>query len=144
MKKNQRLNINTEKFKKMRRAKLRTFTLRYYMEHLKGKKVAIEKFVKVEVLLTARAGRKIAQGGIMYAAKAAAIPHLEVLIANSTYNNWGKAKETDPPYVLGFLNFKTKIVVDGVERHVRIAIMVTDYRIFELKSVDFGNIPPKK
>lgn len=93
MKKSQRLHINTEKFQKMRRAKLRFLTLQYYFEHLKNKKVAIEKFVKVEVLLTARAGRKIAQGGIMYAAKAAVIPHLEVLIANSTYNNWGKAKK---------------------------------------------------
>lgn len=139
MKKIKRLAINTAKFQHMTVSELRRFTLKYYLENLKGKRVALQNCVQIkEVLLTRRAGRKISKGGPMYRAKAAVIKHLEVLIANSTYNNWGEKKDTDSDNVLGFLNFKAKIIVDGKERHLRIAIVLTKNRATELKSIDLG------
>ena len=74
----------------------------------------------------------------MYSEKAAVIEHLEELIKNSTYNNWGSRKETDSPNILGFLNFKSKLTIDGEKRHVRIAISLTRERTTELKNVEVG------
>ena len=101
----------------MKVSELRAFTLDYYLSHLKGKKVAIKNHLK-EVIFTTKAGRKIAKGEAMYSEKAAVIEHLEELIKNSTYNNWGSRKETDSPNILGFLNFKSKLTIDGEKRHV--------------------------
>ena len=129
--------VSTERFKKMKVSELRAFTLDYYLSHLKGKKVVIKNHLK-EVIFTTKAGRKIAKGEAMYSEKAAVIEHLEELIKNSTYNNWGSRKETDSPNILGFLNFKSKLTIDGEKRHVRIAISLTRERTTELKNVEVG------
>ena len=129
--------VSTERFKNMKVSELRAFTLEYYLSHLKGKKVAIKNHLK-EVIFTTKAGRKIAKGEAMYSEKAAVIEHLEELIKNSTYNNWGSRKETDSPNILGFLNFKSKLTIDGEKRHVRIAISLTRERTTELKNVEVG------
>lgn len=129
--------VSTERFKNMKVSELRAFTLEYYLSHLKGKKVAIKNHLK-EVVFTTKAGRKIAKGEAMYSEKAAVIEHLEELIKNSTYNNWGDRKDSDGKDVLGYLNFKSKITIDGEKRHLRIAISVDNERNLKLKSYDIG------
>ena len=129
--------ISTDTFKDMKVSELRAFTLSYYLTHLKGKKVAIKNHLK-EVIFTTKAGRKIAKGEAMYKEKAAVIEHLEELIKNSTYNNWGSRKTQDNPNILGYLNFKSKLTIDGEKRHVRIAISLTRERKTELKNVEVG------
>jgi hypothetical protein len=121
----------------MKVSELRAFTLSYYLTHLKGKKVAIKNHLK-EVIFTTKAGRKIAKGEAMYKEKAAVIERLEELIKNSTYNNWGSRKTQDSPNILGYLNFKSKLTIDGEKRHVRIAISLTRERKTELKNVEVG------
>ena len=129
--------VSTEMFKHMKVSELRAFTLDYYLNYLKGKKVAIKNHLK-EVIFTTKAGRKIAKGEAMYSEKAAVIEHLEELIKNSTYNNWGDRKDSDGKDVLGYLNFKSKITIDGEKRHLRIAISVDNERNLKLKSYDIG------
>ena len=129
--------IDTKSFKDMKVSELRAFTLSYYLTHLKGKKVAIKNHLK-EVIFTTKAGRKIAKGEAMYKEKAAVIECLEELIKNSTYNNWGSRKTQDSPNILGYLNFKSKLTIDGEKRHVRIAISLTRERKTELKNVEVG------
>ncbi len=129
--------INTLAFKKMKVTELREFTLEFYRLFLKGKKKEIEKHLK-EVVFTSEGGRKIAYGEAMYSAKAAVIEHLDTLIKNSTYNNWGDRKASDNEEILGYLNFKSKITIDGKKRHVRIAISVDKDRNLKFKSYDVG------
>ena len=129
--------ISTDTFKDMKVSELRAFTLSYYLTHLKGKKVAIKNHLK-EVIFTTKAGRKIAKGEAMYKEKAAVVECLEELIKNSTYNNWGSRKTQDNPNILGYLNFKSKLTIDGEKRHVRIAISLTRERKTELKNVEVG------
>ena len=129
--------INTLAFKKMKVTELREFTLEFYRLFLKGKKKEIEKHLK-EVVFTSEGGRKIAYGEAMYSAKAAVIEHLDTLIKNSTYNNWGDRKTSDNEEILGYLNFKSKITIDGKKRHVRIAISVDKDRNLKFKSYDVG------
>ncbi len=129
--------INTLAFKKMKVTELRAFTLEFYRLFLKDKKKEIEKHLK-EVVFTSEGGRKIAYGEAMYSAKAAVIEHLGTLIKNSTYNNWGDKKPSDSEEILGYLNFKSKITIDGKKRHVRIAISVDKDRNLKFKSYDVG------
>lgn len=128
---------DTARFKKMKVNELREFTLKYYNLYLKGEKENVEKHLK-EVIFTTKAGRKIAYGEAMYSAKAAVITHLKTLIKNSTYNNWGDRKPQDNPNILGYLNFKSKITIDGQKRHLRISVIVDKERNLELKSYDIG------
>ncbi|MFK8287597.1 hypothetical protein ACI76Z_11255, partial [Capnocytophaga canimorsus] len=130
-------HLSTDDFKKMTVKELREFTLQYYLNNLKGKKVAVKDFIK-EVVFTTKAGRKIAHGEAMYKEKAVAIKHLEQLIKNSTYNNWGDRKPKDNPNILGYLNFKSKLIIDGEKKHLRIAVVLDKDRNFELKSFDVG------
>jgi len=129
--------IDTARLKKMKVNELREFTLKYYNLYLKGEKENVEKHLK-EVIFTTKAGRKIAYGEAMYSAKAAVITHLKTLIKNSTYNNWGERKPQDNPNILGYLNFKSKITIDGQKRHLRISVIVDKERNLELKSYDIG------
>ena len=129
--------INTLAFKRMKVTELREFTLEFYRLFLKGKKKEIEKHLK-EVIFTSEGGRKIAYGEAMYSAKAAVIECLDTLIKNSTYNNWGDRKPQDNEDILGYLNFKSKITIDGKKQHVRIAISVDKDRNFKFKSYDIG------
>ena len=126
----------TDKFRKMSVAELRRFTLDYYNENLKGKKVSIKNHLK-EVVFVGGAGRKMLQP--IYSEKVAVIEHLEELIKNSTYNNWGERKEKDSPVVLGYLNFKSKITIDGQKRHVRISVILDENRKTKLKTFEVGD-----
>ncbi|GIZ16208.1 hypothetical protein RCZ15_25070 [Capnocytophaga catalasegens] len=129
--------LSTEDFKKMSVKELRAFTLQYYLENLKGKKAVIKKYLK-EVVFTTVAGKKIAKGEAMYSAKAVAVTHLQELIENSTYNNWGDRKKTDGKDVLGYLNFKSKFILDGEKKHLRISLVLYKDRKTELKNVEVG------
>lgn len=132
------IETSTEKFRKMTVSELRKFTLDYYNENLKGKSIEIKNSLK-KVLFTTPAGRKIAKGGAMYKEKAVIVERLEEIIKHSTYNNWGEAKDSDSKDVLGFLNFKSKITIDGEKRHVRISIELHKNRNTTLKNVDLGD-----
>ncbi len=134
---NKQLSITSDDFKNMKVSELRAFTLDYYKKELHGKKIAIKNSLK-EVVFTTKAGRKIAKGSAMYKEKPAVLQHLEKVIQNSTYNNFGNPKPTDPKDLLGYLNFKSKIVIDGKKRHVRIAIALFDNKKTLLKNFDLG------
>src|SRR5690606_31231017 len=121
------------RFKNMSVIELRRYTLVYYNQNLKNDKALIEKHLK-EVVLTSKAGRKIAYGEAMYSAKAAVVEQLKTLIETSTYNNFGNRKKTDNPEILGYLNFKSKITIDKEKRHVRISLTLYKNRKTELKN----------
>ena len=130
------LKISTEMFEKMTVSELRKFTLDYYNENLKGKKIAIKNVLK-SVQFVGNGGKKLHTP--MYSAKASVIEYLEDLIKNSTYNNFGKRKETDSKDVLGYLNFKSKVVIDEVKRHIRISVILYKNKETIFKSFDIGN-----
>ncbi|WP_394907512.1 hypothetical protein [uncultured Mesonia sp.] len=131
------IKISTENFKEFSTPELRAFILKYYNLFLKNKTLAIKNSLqKVELL--SRAGRKISKGSAAYKAKAAVIEHFEVVLKNSTYNNWGEPKPKDSPDLLGYMNFKSKVNIDGKNRHVRISVEVFKDKKTLLKSYEVG------
>ena len=136
--------VSTEKFKKMSVPELREYTLEYYLENYGGKSLS-KKFFKEEdihIEFFNTAGKKLQKP--IYKEKVAVLEHLESLIKNSTYNNWGNRKESSPPNIIGYLNFKAKVTIDGEKRHVRISIAVDRDRKFRFKTFEVGANPKKK
>ena len=136
--------VSTERFKQMSVPELREYTLEYYLENYGGKSLS-KKFFKEEdihIEFFNTAGKKLQKP--IYKEKVAVLEHLESLIKNSTYNNWGNRKESSPPNIIGYLNFKAKVTIDGEKRHVRISIAVDRDRKFRFKTLEVGANPKKK
>ena len=136
--------VSTERFKNMSVPELREYTLEYYLENYGGKSISKNFFkednIQIEFFNTA--GKKLQKP--IYKEKVAVLEHLEALIKNSTYNNWGNRKESSPPNIIGYLNFKAKLTIDGEKRHVRISIAVDEKRKFRFKTFEVGANPKKK
>ena len=136
--------VSTERFKQMSVPELREYTLEYYLENYGGKSISKNFFkednIQIEFFNTA--GKKLQKP--IYKEKVAVLEHLESLIKNSTYNNWGNRKESSPPNIIGYLNFKAKVTIDGEKRHVRISIAVDRDRKFRFKTFEVGVNPKKK
>ena len=136
--------VSTERFKLMSVPELREYTLEYYLENYGGKSISKNFFkednIQIEFFNTA--GKKLQKP--IYKEKVAVLEHLESLIKNSTYNNWGNRKESSPPNIIGYLNFKAKVTIDGEKRHVRISIAVDRDRKFRFKTLEVGANPKKK
>ena len=136
--------VSTERFKQMSVPELREYTLEYYLENYGGKSISKNFFkednIQIEFFNTA--GKKLQKP--IYKEKVAVLEHLESLIKNSTYNNWGNRKESSPPNIIGYLNFKAKVTIDGEKRHVRISIAVDEKRKFRFKTLEVGANPKKK
>lgn len=130
------IKIDTEKFKNMSVPDLRKFTFDYYNQKLKKKDNVFIKNRLQKVDFIGDGARKILKP--MYSAKAAVIEHLEELIKNSTYNNFGERKSNDPPNIIGYLNFKSKLIVDGDKRHVRVSLRLDRDRTTKFKSYEVG------
>lgn len=134
------MSLSTDDFKNMSVKELREFTLQYYLENFSGKRLKIKDFVTVEFYN--KTGRKLQKP--MYKEKASVLTQLEAVIKNSTYNNWGDRKETDNPNVLGYLNFKSKLTIDGKKRHIRISFIVDRDRKVRFKTYEVGSKPKKE
>jgi len=134
-----RISISTDALKEMKVSDLRKFTMEYYNRFLKGDHTAIKNSLK-KVDFVTNAGKKIARGGAMYSEKAAVMEQLKNLIEKSTYNNWGEKKNEKDNNLLGYLNFKSKLVINGEQRHVRISIALKKDGKTELKNFDVGKI----
>ena len=136
--------VSTEMFKQMSVPELREYTLEYYLENYGGKSISKNFFkednIQIEFFNTA--GKKLQKP--IYKEKVAVLEHLESLIKNSTYNNWGNRKESSSPNIIGYLNFKAKVTIDGEKRHVRISIAVDEKRKFRFKTLEVGANPKKK
>ena len=136
--------VSTKRFKQMSVPELREYTLEYYLENYGGKSISKNFFkednIQIEFFNTA--GKKLQKP--IYKEKVAVLEHLESLIKNSTYNNWGNRKESSPPNIIGYLNFKAKVTIDGEKRHVRISIAVDRDRKFRFKTFEVGANPKKK
>lgn len=130
------VEISSEKFKKMKVYELREFLSNYYNKNLKGNSVEIKNHLK-NVVFISDGGKKIQKP--IYSEKVAVIESFEEIIKNAVYNNFGKRKPTDNPTILGYLNFKSKLTIDGQKRHVRINISLNEKRETFFKSYEVGS-----
>lgn len=68
--------------------------------------------------------RKLAYGSAIYRKKLALVYVVPLIIKHMTYTNWGNRKTTDKSTVVGYFNFKCKVLLDNKPENVKIAIQV--------------------
>ena len=102
----------------------------YYTKHLQGKSV-VNKDLNIKILFTSLGKGKLAFGGSKTLRKASIIQCLSKVLEIAEYNNFGQRKEKDSKIILGYLNFKAKVKIDGKLEHIRIAVaMKTDGKVY--------------
>ena len=100
---------------------LRRVAFDYYRQRIAGTCV-INRSTGFPIHFTVRGGKKLLKGGNFYATKAEMVKALPSIMKNAAYNNWGNRKSSDKKNVIGYLNFKCKVVLDSETLHLRIAV----------------------
>ncbi len=116
--------VSTDKLKGLSKQELRKFVLDYYKKHYQNEKTIVNKSIGISVEFIGIGRKKTSYGGYMYIKKASVIKVLDKLIKYAEYNNWGERKKKDKKEVIGYLNFKSKVKIDGENEFFRINIQV--------------------
>ena len=121
---------NSAVFKNQIRAKLNVFAEAYYHKNIKGKSV-LNVCSNHVIHFYAGGGKKIVYGSALYPYKAMVLVKLLEAMKYATLNNFGLRKEKDSPSVLGYLNYKVKVRIDGEIKNFRIScILNKDGKVF--------------
>ena len=95
----------------------------FYAENLYGKSV-INKDLGVTIHFNSIGKNELSYGRALYAKKVAVLKCLLELMEVAEYNNFGRKKDVDKETVLGYLNFKAKVIIDGKQENVRINVLL--------------------
>ena len=95
----------------------------FYTENLYGKSV-VNKDLGITIHFNSIGKNELAYGKALYAKKVAVLKCLFELLEVAEYNNFGRKKDTDKETVLGYLNFKAKVMIDNKMENVRINILL--------------------
>ena len=96
----------------------------YYEKNIQGHSV-INKHLGITISFTSIGKGKIAYGNkTLYAQKVAVVQCLPELLRVAKYNNFGIRKPDDKTNVVGFMNFKAKVRINGMLENVRLSVML--------------------
>ncbi|MCL2414997.1 MAG: hypothetical protein FWC94_07120 [Bacteroidales bacterium] len=118
--------VSTENWKNMPIKAFHEKVSNYYRMHYQGKCRIINQHLGIAVEFDRSGANKTSHGGHLYAKKACLLEVLDKVIRYAEYSNWGERKITDSPTVIGYLNFKVKVKIDGKIEHVHLIIRVTN------------------
>jgi hypothetical protein len=103
---------------------LRELCNEYYKKHVSGERI-VNKDRGFPIIFTNKpGGRKLSFGGAMYHLKAESVKIITDLLTYAEYNNFGSPKATDKSYVVGYLNFKAKGIIDEQKYSFRISVQL--------------------
>ena len=114
---------STEAWVKLKRNEVSVKAYEEYRTRYLSKKV-VNQHLGITIGFEHEGARKMSHGGTVYSKKACLIMVLDQLVRYAEYSNWGNPKPTDPYYVIGFLNFKAKVRIDGKIEHVHLVVRV--------------------
>ncbi len=108
----------------------RKAVLEYFRTHLSGTTVCnLHTGLAVRFTMNL-GGRKLANGGALYLAKAQAVHITRELVRVGRYNNFGAPKPTDNPTTRGFLNLVAVGIIGSQVYRFRINLLVRADGIF--------------
>lgn len=115
--------VYTKDFKGFSPLKTRRLIDSSFKENLLGK--CVTNLHKNIVVCFSRVGsNKLAFGGSVYPKKACLVTVLSEIVKYGEFVNFGKPKDTDKENVLGFLNFKCKVLIDGIQENIRFNVQL--------------------
>ena len=98
-------------FKDMSNKQLRDWCKNHYENYI-GSTVKNDN-IGIVIEFKRRGRKKTSHGSYMSKKKASVVKILKDVLQCAVYSNWGDRKATDPEDVIGYLNFKCKVRVDG-------------------------------
>jgi len=113
----------TDEWVKLTTLELRNQAFEEYRVRFFNKKI-VNQALGISIGFEREGARKTSHSSPVYSKKACLISVLDQLLRYAEYSCWGDRKPTDPAYVIGFLNFKAKVRIDGKLEHVRLAVRV--------------------
>lgn len=96
---------------------------KFYTENLQGK-IILNKCLNVNIKFNAIGKAELSYGRSIHTKKVAILQCLVVLLSEAEYNNFGVRKLTDEKSVLGYLNFKAKVIIDDKLEHIRLTVLM--------------------
>jgi len=116
--------VSMGKWKELHKGEASDKMLNHYRTHYVGKRV-INQHLGIAVEFNMKGAGKTTKGGPIYHEKKCLIEILDKMIEYAEYSNWGDRKESDPPHVIGYFNFKVKVKIDGKQEHVHLVVRLT-------------------
>ena len=102
----------------------------FYKQNIQGQTIT-NKDVGIKIRFTSDGLGKISEARRIGRINAAAVQILMSMLENAEYSNMGQRKPTDKENVLGYLNFKAKVKIDGKVCHFRMAVKLkTDMKAY--------------
>jgi len=95
----------------------------FYKKKLRNKSV-INKSLGYTINFTSRGLNKITHGGAFYFKKAVATLIIDKILTYAEYSNFGQPKKDEHNDLVGYLNFKAKVKIDGNIEYLRIATIL--------------------
>lgn len=117
-------NTSVNSLLNFNKSDLQKFIRTYYHEKFQNKIKVINEDLNIIIEFIGEGKRKSAYGGAMNIKKAAAILILDQLLTFAKYSNWGERKQTDKKTVIGYLNFKVKLKIDGIRKHFALNVQL--------------------
>jgi hypothetical protein len=114
--------VSTKEWSGMSAFETRKKVFNFYKSHYLNNKNIRNKSLNILVSFDRVGAKKTSFGGHVYPKKACLIEVLNELIRYAEYNNFGERKPTDASNVVGFLNFKAKVCIDGKIEHAHLVI----------------------
>lgn len=103
---------STSCFVGMTKKEIREWCRAYYSHEYIGEKVT-NLDMGIEISFKRLGNKKTSYGAAMYPKKAAAIMVLDEMLKYAIHTNWGERKANDPENVIGYCNYKCKLLVDN-------------------------------
>jgi hypothetical protein len=114
---------STEGWTGLKEYELRRKVFKTYQSNFSGKKIFNES-LGITIEFERAGARKTSHGSSISPQKACIVPILDRLLRFAEYSNWGNRKSTDPDYIIGFLNFKVKVKIDGKTKYIHLVVRV--------------------
>ncbi len=93
----------------------------FYKSNLQGKSI-VNKHIGLHICFTSEGIGKLTQHRKIGDVNAAALKVIDKMLEYAEYSNFGQRKPEDKQNVIGYLNFKGIVIIEGTKRHFRIAV----------------------
>jgi hypothetical protein len=118
--------VSTENWENLTLKESRNKIFEYYRTHYPFDRTIVNQHLGITVRFESESYRKTSKGGKIYSEKSCLIEILDELILYAIFTNFGDRKRTDEPNVLGYLNFKVKVKINGKIEHIHLTIRITN------------------
>jgi len=118
--------ISTERWENLPLREVQKKMTEHYRAKYPNTRKVVNQHLGIKVGFESAGLTKTCKGGSNYPAKNCLIEILDKLIRYAEFNNFGDRKPKDKQNVLGYLNFKVKVKINGEIEYIHLTIRITN------------------